>query len=181
MSVLGLVALIFGAMGVWLTIKQTIWCWPVSLIAVISSIAEFYNERLYGDMALQIFYFFAGLYGWMYWNKNKNSDFKVAYIQFKHIPTLLIATGIQSLVFYFLLVRFHGDRPLFDAILTACSLTATYMMTKKWIENWATWVIIDGAYVLLYGIKHMWLFAVLYLLFSIMAFYGWIKWKKAAS
>ena len=69
---------------------------------------------------------------------------------------------------------------MFDATLTACSLTATYMMTKKWVENWFVWVLIDGAYVVLYGVKYMCVFAVLYLFFTIMAFYGWIKWRKAA-
>ena len=51
---------------------------------------------------------------------------------------------------------------------------------EKWIENWAAWVLIDGTYILLYGIKSMWLFALLYLLFTIMAFYGWLKWRKEA-
>jgi len=80
-----------------------------------------------------------------------------------------------------LLIHFRGDRPLLDGILTAASLTATYMMTKKWVENWLAWVLIDATYVLLYGLKEMWLFGVLYLLFTGMALYGWIKWRRTAS
>jgi len=181
MSVLGLIALISGVLGVLLTIKQKIWCWPVSLIAVVSSIIEFYHERLFGDMALQIFYFFSGIYGWIYWGKNKNTDFKIHYAKNSTVPFLLIATGVLSLVFYFLLIHFHGDRPLFDGVLTACSLTATYMMTKKWIENWVAWIAIDASYVVLYGVKFMWLFSLLYLVFALMALYGWLKWKKTLS
>jgi nicotinamide mononucleotide transporter len=51
-------------------------------------------------------------------------------------------------------------------------------MTKKWLENWLAWILIDISYVLLYGIKNMWPFALLYFLFAVMACYGWIKWKK---
>ncbi len=178
MSILGIIALIFGTLGVWFTIKQHILCWLFALIATLASIIEFYNVRLFGDMALQIFYFFAGIYGWVYWNKNKNKDFKVENTPTKIIPTLIILTVIQSVVYYFLLICFNGDRPLLDAILTASSLTATYMMTKKWMENWITWVAIDATYVFLYGLKHMWLFAILYFLFTGIAFYGWLKWKK---
>jgi nicotinamide mononucleotide transporter len=83
-------------------------------------------------------------------------------------------------MYYYLLLYFKGDRALLDGILTAASLTATYMMTKKWVENWLVWVVIDGAYVLLYCLKDMWLYAILYFLFTAIAFYGWLKWRKTA-
>jgi nicotinamide mononucleotide transporter len=51
------------------------------------------------------------------------------------------------------------------------------MMTKKWIENWALWVLIDLAYVILYLKKDMPLFAVLYFVFSGMAAYGLYSWR----
>jgi nicotinamide mononucleotide transporter len=178
MSVNGIIALVFGALGVWLTIKQTIYCWPISLVAVVASIAEFYHQRLYGDMALQVFYFFAGVYGWIYWSQHNSAAFRVARTPVSLIPFLLLITLGQTILYYFILARFKGDRPLFDGLLTACSLTATYMMTRKWIGNWLAWVAIDAAYVILYGLKYMWLFAVLYLFFAAMAFYGWRKWKQ---
>ena len=80
-----------------------------------------------------------------------------------------------------MLKSFRGDQVLLDALLTAASLSATYMMTRRWTENWITWVGIDGTYVLLYLIKGMWLFALLYLFFTAMAYYGWIKWKEEES
>ena len=181
MSVLSIIALISGSLGVWLTIRQTIWCWPVSLIAVLASITEFYNERLYGDMSLQIFYLFAGLYGWAYWNKNKNAAFTVTKTDLKQVPLLIALTVAQAVVYYFLISYFKGDRPVLDSILTASSLTATYMMTKKWVENWLCWVFIDATYIVLYGLKHMWLFALLNLLFTIIASYGWLKWRRTVS
>lgn len=178
MSVLGIVALIFGTLGVWLTIRQNIYCWPVSLIAVLASIVEFLEQRLFGDMSLQIFYFFLGIYGWIYWHRKTDTKFVVQKMALKKLPGLVFITLIQAFVFYYLLVYFKGDRPVLDGLLTACSLTATYMMTKKWLDNWLAWVIIDASYVVLYSLKEMWLFGVLYLLFTGMALYGWIKWRK---
>ena len=183
MSVLGLpileiIALISGVLGVWLTIKENIWCWPVSIIAVLASVAEFYEQRLFGDMGLQLFYLGAAIYGWYFWEKNKTREFKIGKTPLKLIPLLIISTMLLTILLYFLIDFLKGDRALFDATLTACSLTATFMMTKKWVENWLTWIIIDGAYVALYGLKFMWGFAVLYLFFTAMALYGWIKWRK---
>lgn len=181
MSVLSVIALLTGTLGVWLTIRQTIWCWPFALISVVTSIVEFYRERLFGDMALQVFYFFAGVYGWIYWNKKKEGSFMVRHIEWRFIPVYLGLTLLQSLVYYYLLIYFKGDRPFLDAVLTACSLTTTYMMTKKYVENWLIWVVIDATYVLLYVLKDMWMFALLNFIFTIIAFYGWLKWRKEVS
>lgn len=180
MSLLGIIALVFGVAGVILTIYEKIWCWPAALISVVVSVMEFYNERLFGDMALNVFYFFSGIYGWYYWNKKKkqNQNFIVTHTPvYMAVPLVSFTIG-QSILFYFILSYFKSDRVLFDSVLTAASFTLTFMMAKKWIENWALWVITDAAYVVLYIGKHMYLFAVLYAFFAVIAAYGFYKWKK---
>lgn len=181
MSLLGLIALVSGVIGVLLTIKQNVWCWPAALISVITSSIEFYEQRLFGDMALQGFYFVSGIYGWYYWSKKANETFTITKTPNKQWLLLIGITLVQTIVYYFLLKKFKGDKVLIDSMLTAASITATYMMTKKWIENWIAWVVIDMAYVFLYGIKAMWLFAILYLVFTLMAAFGYWQWKKKES
>lgn len=178
MSLLSLIALISGIAGVWLTIKENVFCWPAAILSIITSSYEFYKARLFGDMGLQVFYFFSALYGWYFWRKKIGQVFIISKTPKKNIPLLIIFTVAQTIALIFLLTYFKADKILIDAVLTGFSLTATYMMTKKWIENWLAWVFIDVSYVVLYSIKFMWLFALLYLFFAIMAFYGWLKWKK---
>lgn len=173
-----MLAFVTGGAGVWLTIKQNVWCWPMALISVVVSCVVFFQQQLFGDMCLQAVYFVAGVYGWIYWNTKKNEGFTVSAMKTRYIPVLALATLFQTAVYYYLLVHFGGDKPFLDALLTAASLTATYMMTRKWTENWAVWVIVDGTYILLYGLKHLWWFCVLYFVFTIMAASGWLKWKK---
>lgn len=174
----GLAVFLISGAGVWLTIRQSVWCWPVALVAVFISTVVLYHARLYGDMALQVVYFFAGIYGWVYWKKNKGASFVVTRIQRSSIPWLLGVTVVQSVVYYFLLLYFKGDRPLLDGVLTACSLTITYMMTKKWVENWLLWVVVDLVYVLLFCLKAMWFFSATNLFMAAVAFWGWLKWRK---
>lgn len=181
MTILGIISLVFGVAGVLLTIKQNIWCWPAALISVITSGYEFFENRLYGDFALQVFYFISGVYGWFYWEKNKNKEFIVTILPVKFIIPLICVTLLQALIYYFVLCYFKGDQVIFDAILTACSITATYMMTKKWLENWFCWVLIDFAYIILYILKDLWLYAILYFVFTLMAAYGFYKWRKQKS
>lgn len=178
MTLLGIIALISGVAGVLLTIKQNIWCWPMALISVVTSCIEFYQSRLFGDMALQVFYFVSGVYGWIYWKRKKNESFKIVHVPLKLIWPLLAFTLVQFGIYYYLLSVFKGDKVVLDALLTACSITATYMMTKKWLENWLFWVIIDFVYIGLYFSKDLYLYALLYFVFTVMALAGYLNWKK---
>lgn len=181
MTLLGIITLISGVAGVFLTIKESIWCWPMALISVVTSGIEFFESRLYGDMALQIFYFISGVYGWIYWNQKKEDSFKVSSVPVKLILPLIAFTLLQFIIYYFLLVKFKGDKVIVDAFLTACSITATYMMTKKWIQNWIFWILIDFTYIGLYFVKDLYLYALLYLFFTGMALWGYLKWRKLVS
>ena len=178
MTLLDSIALITGILGVVLTIFESIWCWPMALVSVVISIMTFYTERLFGDMSLNVFYFFSGVYGWYYWNRHKGSTFTVSALPLRYIPLIVLSIAAQSVLYYFILSYFKSDQVVFDSILTACSFTCTYLMTKKWAENWLLWVMIDGAYVFLYIIKEMPTYAILYTFFTLMAAYGFYSWKK---
>jgi len=178
MAFLDWIALLTGIAGVLLTIFQSIWCWPMALISVVISGTAFYNQRLFGDFGLQIFYFISGIYGWLYWNKKKGKVFTVTKMPSKYYAPAILSIIIQTIVYYYLLHYFKSDQILFDAILTSCSFTCTFMMAKKWVENWMLWIIIDAAYVFLYVIKDLPAYALLYGFFSLMAYYGFYSWKK---
>lgn len=177
MEPLSIIAFVTGVAGVWLTIKKSIWCWPVALISVGTSAIEFFKQKLYGDMSLQAVYFAAGIYGWYYWSSKSKTNFIPEKTPKEAWIWIFMITALQSLLYLKVLKLFNGDQVLLDAILTAASLTATYMMTRRWMENWAAWVLIDLVYVILYFLKAMWLFGFLYLIFAAMAYYGWKRWK----
>ena len=172
------IALITGVLGVILTVFESIWCWPMALISVVISTITFYNQRLFGDMSLNVFYFFSGVYGWYYWNARKDQVFRVSPLPWKYLPWIIVSITVQSIAYYYILTYFRSDQILFDSILTACSFTCTFLMTKKWVENWLLWVLIDAAYVFLYIIKEMPTYALLYSFFTLMAAYGFYAWKK---
>lgn len=172
------IALVTGVLGVLLTIFENILCWPMALFSVVISGVTFYNQRLFGDFSLQLFYFFSGIYGWFYWGKKKNEVFIVSKMSSKWYILITLSIIFQSIIYYYLLGYFKSDQILFDAILTSCSFTCTFMMVKKWIENWVLWIVIDAAYVFLYLIKDLPTYALLYGFFSLMAYYGFYSWKK---
>lgn len=172
-------AFLTGLAGVYLTIKQKISSWPIELVAIIITAYLLYIEKLYGNACLQIFYFVLSIYGWVVWKYDSNlKHITVARLSSKQIVALLIATALQALLYYYLLLYFKGNAPLLDACLTAASVTATFLMTKKYIENWLAWIVIDILYVVLYVQQELILLAVLSVLFSILAITGFYSWRK---
>ncbi len=181
MSIIGLIALVSGVLGVWLTIRQNIWCWPMALVSVVCSGIDFYDSRLFGDMALQVLYFLQGLYGWFVWQVKKSEDFTVVKMPSKYWPYTLAAIALLWVLMYYVLHYLNGNRATLDALLTAASLVTTYLMTKKWVENWLLWVFIDATYIVLYVVSGLWSYALLYLVFTAMAGYGWLQWRTKAA
>ena len=172
------IALLFGILGVILTIFEIIWCWPIALISVLIQAYTFYHARLFGDFSLQIFYFFSGIYGWIYWNKNKLQPFLISSAPKNSWIYIIASEILLTCILYFILKQFKSDQVILDSILTSASLICTYLMTKKWVENWLFWIIIDLTYVYLCIIKQLPVYAILYLFYGIMAYYGFYTWRK---
>ena len=178
MSAPGLIALFSGVLGVWLTIRQSVWCWPIALVSVVCSGIDFYESRLFGDLGLQAIYFAQGVFGWRVWHARSEQDFPSSLMPRRWWPFIFLILCLLWVAMFYLLVYLKGNRAGLDALLTAASLVTTYMMIRKWAENWLLWVLIDGTYVLLYALTNLWSYALLYAVYAVMAWYGWKQWKK---
>ena len=53
-----------------------------------------------------------------------------------------------------------------------------FLLGRKFIANWAMWVVVNVVSVALYAYKDLWLTAGLYLVFIALSFAGWNEWKK---
>jgi nicotinamide mononucleotide transporter len=69
--------------------------------------------------------------------------------------------------------------PFADGFLTAGSLVGQVLLSRKKLENWHTWIIVDVLYVALYVHKGLMLTAVLYAMFVAMAVMGLLAWRRS--
>lgn len=171
-----------GVLGVWLATKENPWNWPIGIINVCIYSFIFLELRLYGDMSLQLFYIIMGFYGWYSWargakkiNSNKSRISKTSLNTFIYIAFTSIAAFF--IVIYFL-QKAQGSVPFLDSITTVLSLSATWMMAKKFLEHWLLWIFVDTIYVGMYIYKALYLTSVLYLIFTLLAIYGYLEWKR---
>ena len=65
-----------------------------------------------------------------------------------------------------------------DAFTTALSIVGMWMLARGYIEQWWTWCVVDLASSALYWHTGLHFTAGLYLVYAIVAVFGYMKWKS---
>ena len=169
------------SVGIWLTTKRLLICWPVVLAADIFYFAVFYQARLYSDALLQIFFLAFTLYGWWHWWRGVREEGEVRVEPLAH-PSMLIALAagaVGALLLGVLAKRMHAALPYLDATLTSYSLVASWWGARKHIANWWLWIAVDLVYIGEYLYKDLALTALLYAGLVVLAVLGLVEWRRA--
>lgn len=165
-----------------LNIKQSPWAWLFAITSAGLYAIVFYQAKIYGDMALQFVFVAISLWGWYQWlfGGGNRQGIAVSRLTTKGWSIVAITWALAYTIVAVLLQAFTDtDVAHIDAFLTAGSLVAQYLLTRKTLENWHLWIGIDLLYIGLYLHKDLYLTAVLYGLFAILAFVGLLAWKKS--
>lgn len=176
-----ILAVIFSAICVVLTIRRNIWCWLTGIFGVIFYAYVFYDAKLYADMILQVVYLAQGIYGWEMWLRNGGMKKAVKVVRIERLE--LIMHSVLAMVVWLLTtitLVFYTDNqiPMIDALLSVASLMANYYLAKRIFESWFIWIAVDVGYVMVFIYKGLYLSSGLYFVFLIMAVYGLFEWKK---
>jgi nicotinamide mononucleotide transporter len=175
-------AVITGIISVYLSTRENIWSWPTALVNVTLYFVVFFEAKLYADMGLQVVYFVLSLYGWYEWLYGGENRTEL------HVSRTPRALGVRLLLIGVacaatlgtLLARFtDAALPYVDSATTSTSLVAQWMMTRKILENWAVWAVVDVVYVGMFLFKRLYLTAGLYTVFLVLAIMGYVQWKRS--
>jgi nicotinamide mononucleotide transporter len=176
------IAVVTGVIYVILASLRNNLCWFFAIVSAGIYIYLCLEGKLYIESVLQLFYVVMAIVGWISWKKPKNStsneqDIKVWPIK-HHLLNVLISGGI-ALILGFCFDEFTNQaNPYVDAFTTVFSLAATFMVVKKVLENWIYWILIDIVSIFLYHQRGYSLSAVLYFIFTLLAFVGFIAWYR---
>jgi nicotinamide mononucleotide transporter len=174
------ISFVTGAVCVWLTVKESAWNFPVSLANVATFLIVFARAKLYADAGLQVVYFILTIIGWYLWLYGGEHRRALRVTRVPRIEALLVAAcGVSitcGLTIY--LRRVGGAAPFWDALTTAISLSAQWLLNRKYLENWWCWIVADVIYIPLYAHKSLYLTSVLYAVFLCMATMGLLAWRR---
>jgi nicotinamide mononucleotide transporter len=176
-----LAGFITTVLGIWLTTRRSMLCWPVILAADIFYLIVFYRAQLLSDALLQIFFLAFTLYGWLHWWRGVREEGEVRVVPLA-LPSLMIAmlAGVAgSFLLGELAKRLHAALPFLDATLTSYSLVASWWQARKHTASWWLWIVVDLTYIGEYLYKDLRATALLYLLLVALAVLGLRDWKRA--
>lgn len=176
------VAVAFGLVSVWLSTRQHIASWPTALVNVALYFVLFFRVKLYADMGLQVVYFALSLYGWYQWKFGGEQRTALPVSRTGGARGLvLLAIGAAVALSLGLLLSRTTDAalPWLDSATTATSLVAQWMMTRKLLENWLVWVVVDVVYVGMFLYKQLYLTALQYAVFLVLAAMGYLEWRRS--
>lgn len=175
-------AVLFGLVSVYLSSRQRIASWPTAILNVGIFFVIFWQSKLYADSVLQLVYLSLSVYGWWAWRRGgeARTPLRVSragrrLMVLGTAGALVCGLGLGA----FLDLRTDSPVPYLDAVLTAFSLLAQWMMTRKILENWAVWILVDLLYVPMFIARGLPITAVQYAVFLILAVMGWASWKHS--
>src|ERR1035441_7372600 len=86
-------------LGIWLTTRRLLVCWPVTLAADILYLVVFYRAQLLSDALLQVFFVAFTLYGWWHWWRGvrDEGEVRVAPLTMRGLLLALLAGAAGSL------------------------------------------------------------------------------------
>lgn len=195
MSIWEILGTVLGVIGVWLMIRQNIWGWPVGLVQVAVYAWVFFDAKLYSDTILQVAFFLIQAYGWWHWLhgvkkgaallRPAERDFEgqaalpVSRLTSAAIVAWIAAGAVLTAGWgWFMHRTTDAALPWWDAFILVFSLIAQWLQARKNLENWPAWVVVNTVAIGVYWAKDLRLTSGLYLIFWVMALWGWTAWSR---
>ncbi len=179
---LELVAFVLALAMVGCNIRVNPWGWPLAIISSLLYFGLFWSNLLYGDAALQIFFAVIASWGWWQWLRGTQPDgsaLRVRYLTMRGRWLALAALAVAwPATGAFLATATDTDVPWWDAFPTAASVIGQWLLGRKYVENWPTWIVVNVVSVALFAYKGLWLTAVLYAVFIVLSVVGWRAWMR---
>ena len=180
---LEITGVVFGLLSVWLAKKNHIGVFPTGMISTSIYVYLLIKWGLVGDMLINAYYFGMSVYGWVIWTQvnDQKQTTPISRIN-KQEWRYLLLLFVGSLGFVYGVYQWFGlwnsSTAVVDTLTTAIFFSGMWLMARRKIENWIFWIVGDIISVPLYLIKGFSFTSLQYLIFTFIAIYGYLEWKK---
>lgn len=180
---LELVGVFFGLWSVLCAKKNNIWVFPTGLISTSIYAYLLWQWSLLGDSMINVYYFVMSIYGWYCWTrkKDKTDEFPISTMNGKDkikAVIIFVLTVVFVVAVYIYFNKFTTWYSYLDTFLTAIFLVGMWLMAKRKVENWIFWIVGDLLSIPLYFAKGYTFTSLQYIIFTIIAIYGYLEWKN---
>lgn len=182
---LEIIGTIVGIIYLILEYRASIHLWIAGIIMPAIYIFVYYRAGLYADFGINIYYLLIAIYGWITWkwgNRLKNKkhpELPITHTPRRYyLPLIIVFLIAWALIAYILKNFTDSNVVLLDSFTTALSIVGMWMLARKYVEQWLTWIAVDVVSAGLYVYKDLYFTAGLYAVYAIIAIFGYFKWKR---
>ena len=176
------IAFVLSLWTVFCEMRVHVLAWPLAMVSSLLYAVLFADSKLYGEGSLQLFFVAMSVWGWWQWLRGhdaKGHALVVHRMSPRAMALVVLATAASwPLVGWLLRATTDSDVPFLDALPTVGSVVGTFLLGRKFIENWIVWLAVNAFSVALFGYKHLWLTVILYVLFTALSWAGWRAWRR---
>jgi nicotinamide mononucleotide transporter len=183
MIALEVTAIVFGLLSVWFAKKDNIWVFPTGIINTIIYTYLLWKWSLLGDMMINFYYAVMSIYGWYHWTRKKG-DVAAFPISTMSLPekkwslAIFLLTVVFVVAVYTFFGKFTHWTSYVDTLVTGIFFVGMWLMARRKIENWILWIVGDIISIPMYFTKGLTFTSIQYLIFTIIAIYGYLEWKR---
>ena len=169
-----------GLLYVILISFKNITAWLFALLSSAIYVYLCFKSNLFLETGLQLFYVAMAIFGWLKWKKDslENETNIIKWDYRLHLLNILISGSLTFIIGYIFDNFTSQANPYTDAFSTIFSLVATFMVTKKVLENWIYWVFIDAVCIYLFASRGLYLTSLLFVLYTTIAVIGFFQWRS---
>ena len=183
MIILEITAILFGLLSVWFAKKDNIWVFPTGIINTAIYVYLLWKWSLLGDMMINFYYVLMSIYGWYIWTRKKGDVVafpisRMTLSEKKWSVVIFTLTELFVVLVYTIFDKFTHWTSYVDTLVTGIFFVAMWLMTRRKIENWILWIAGDLLSIPMYFVKGYSFTGIQYLIFTIIAIFGYLEWKK---
>lgn len=178
---LDLLTTVLGLLYIWLEYRASIALWLVGIVMPALDIVLYWQHGLYGDSAMACYYTAAAVYGYAAWRwgTGERRELAISHMPLRlYLPTFGFFLVAWGATYYVLATWTNSTVPVLDAFTNALSFVGLWALARKYIEQWAFWIVVDAVCCALYVQKDIPFKAALYGLYVAIAVAGYFKWRR---
>ena len=174
-----------AALGLWMVVcnaRVHPLGWPLAMLSSALYALVFLDSRLYGQAGLQLVFMVMAAWGLWHWLRPAGAlqtplhpRPAPAAVRRQALWAALLLWGLLGSM---LAHTTDNPSPYADALPTAGSLVATWLLARQYSDNWLVWLLVNVSAVLLFAQQHLWPTVALYALFAAMSAWGWWMWGR---
>ena len=182
---LDILTTILGLIYIWLEYRAHIALWVVGIVMPALDIILYWQHGLYGEAGMACYYTLAAVYGLFVWkfkkSRKKHEPLSISYMpKRQYLPTVAFFFVAWAVIYYILIRWTDSTVPVLDSFTNAMAFVGLWALSRKYVEQWLFWIVVDVVCTILYIQKGIPFKAGLYGRYVIIAFAGYLKWNSLA-